>query len=106
MYSSFCADSDEDAEWKPALAKRPRLDKLKMEATEYKPVMPQFEEGDKRSSSRNPDTREHYRYRFLLGMHRILFIRPAGYPVRAGYRISGRILDLITIFLVKYKVFF
>jgi hypothetical protein len=43
-----------------------------------------------------------------LGMHRILFlpdIRPAGYPanpkagypVRAGYRISGRILGLTTI---------
>jgi hypothetical protein len=25
-----------------------------------------------------------------------------GYPVRAGYRISGRILGLTTIFLVKY----
>jgi hypothetical protein len=51
-------------------------------------------------------------------MHRILFwpdIRPAeylanpkagnpaGYPVRAGYRISGRILDLTTTFLVKYQ---
>jgi hypothetical protein len=29
---------------------------------------------------------------------------PAGYPVRAGYRISGRILDFKTIFLVKYQV--
>jgi hypothetical protein len=29
---------------------------------------------------------------------------PAGYPVRAGYRISGRILGLITIFLVKYQI--
>jgi hypothetical protein len=29
---------------------------------------------------------------------------PAGYPVRAGYRISGRILDLTTIFLAKYQV--
>jgi hypothetical protein len=31
-----------------------------------------------------------------------------GYPVRAGYRISGRILDLTTtgIFLVKYQVNF
>jgi hypothetical protein len=51
----------------------------------------------------------------ILGMHRILFlpdIRPAGYPanpkagypVRAGYRISGRILGLTTIFLVKYQI--
>jgi hypothetical protein len=44
-------------------------------------------------------------------MHRILFlpdIRPAGYPAnpKAGYRISGRILDLKTIFLVKYQVNF
>jgi hypothetical protein len=55
-------------------------------------------------------------------MHRIpvLFlpdIRPAGYPVhpkagypvRAGYRISGRILDFTTtvpIFLAKYKINF
>jgi hypothetical protein len=42
-------------------------------------------------------------------MHRILFlpdIRPAGNPVnpKAGYRISGRMLDLTTIFLVKYQV--
>jgi hypothetical protein len=27
-----------------------------------------------------------------------------GYPVRAGYRISGRILGLTTIFLVKYQM--
>jgi hypothetical protein len=50
-------------------------------------------------------------------MHRILFlldIRPAGYPAnpKAGYqisgkgRISGRILDLTTLFLVKYQVNF
>jgi hypothetical protein len=36
-----------------------------------------------------------------LGMHRILFF--AGYPVRAGYRISGRIRGLTMIFLVKYQ---
>jgi hypothetical protein len=40
---------------------------------------------------------------FSLGMHRILIlpdIWPAGYPANpiAGYRISGRILDLTTIF--------
>jgi hypothetical protein len=29
---------------------------------------------------------------------------PAGYAVRAGYRISGRILGLTTIFLVKYQI--
>jgi hypothetical protein len=58
----FCADSDEDVDWKPALAKRPRLDKLKLEATEYKPVVPVlFHDGEQKSSSRNPDTREHYR---------------------------------------------
>jgi hypothetical protein len=43
-------------------------------------------------------------------MHRILFLADTGYPVRAGYRISGRIsgqiLELITIFLVKYQVYF
>jgi hypothetical protein len=44
-------------------------------------------------------------------MHRILFlpdIRPAGYManLKAGYRISGRILDFTTIFLVKYQVHF
>jgi hypothetical protein len=42
-----------------------------------------------------------------VGMYWTLFlpdIRPAGYPVRAGHRISGRILDLTTIFLVKYLV--
>jgi hypothetical protein len=27
-----------------------------------------------------------------------------GYPVRAGYRISDRIFDLTTIFLVKYQI--
>jgi hypothetical protein len=35
-------------------------------------------------------------------------IRLAGYPanpVRAGYRISGRILGLATIFLVKYQIY-
>jgi hypothetical protein len=30
----------------------------------------------------------------------------AGYPVRAGYRISGRIFVLTTIFLVKLKIKF
>jgi hypothetical protein len=29
---------------------------------------------------------------------------PAGYTVRAGYRISGRILGLKTIFLIKYQM--
>jgi hypothetical protein len=55
-------------------------------------------------------------YTLDVGMHRILFLPdirliqkpdtgyPAGYPVRAGYRISGRILDLTTIFLAKYQV--
>jgi hypothetical protein len=45
-------------------------------------------------------------------MHLILFLpdirlikKPdTGYPVRAGYRISGRILSLTTIFLVKYQI--
>jgi hypothetical protein len=44
-------------------------------------------------------------------MHRILLFpdirliqKPdTGYPVRAEYRISGRILGLTTIFLVKYQ---
>jgi hypothetical protein len=30
----------------------------------------------------------------------------AGYPVKAGYRISGRIFVLTSIFLVKYKINF
>jgi hypothetical protein len=29
---------------------------------------------------------------------------PAGYPVRAGYRISGRILGFTTTFLVQYQI--
>jgi hypothetical protein len=42
-------------------------------------------------------------------MHRIPFLpdnRPAGYPANptAGYRISGRILGLTTILLVKYQI--
>jgi hypothetical protein len=42
----------------------------------------------------------------LLGIHRILFLRDirlSGYPAtpNAGYRISSRILDLATIYLVK-----
>jgi hypothetical protein len=46
---------------------------------------------------------------FYLGMHRILIlpdIRPAGYPAKpkAGYRISGRIIGLTTLFLVKYQI--
>jgi hypothetical protein len=43
-------------------------------------------------------------------MHRILFLPdtgyPAGYLVRAGYRMSGRMFVLTTIFLVKYKIIF
>jgi hypothetical protein len=31
---------------------------------------------------------------------------PAGYPVKAGYRISGRIFILTNIFLVRYKIIF
>jgi hypothetical protein len=51
-------------------------------------------------------------------MHRILVLPdirlvqkpdtgdPAGYPVKAGCRISGRIFVLTNIFLVKYKIIF
>jgi hypothetical protein len=31
---------------------------------------------------------------------------PAGYPVRAGYRISGRIFFLTDMFLAKHKISF
>jgi hypothetical protein len=54
------------------------------------------------------------RERLELGMHRIPVlvlpdIRPTGYPdnpanPKAGYWISGRILGLTTIFLVKYQI--
>jgi hypothetical protein len=49
---------------------------------------------------------------FLIMKHRLLFLpdirliqKPdTGYPVRAGYRISGRILGLTYIFVVKYQI--
>jgi hypothetical protein len=48
--------------------------------------------------------RKIYFFQLQIGMHRILFF--AGYPAnpKAGYRISGRILGLTIIFLVKYQI--